>query len=357
MNEIGVAVVGAGHWGERHAQCYQSLPEARLVAVCDQDLDRARAVARRHGAAREYGHIDDLLADREISAVSIAVPDHLHVPAAVTCAGAGKHLLVEKPLAMTVEGCESITTAVNDTGVTLMVNFTNRWNAPLRKAKDLIAAGVVGEPRFAHIRMNNTISVPTQWLTWPEKTSVLWWIGSHAADLARWIFDDNIESVTSVAGYGKLRSLGIQSADLYVTTLQFSRGGIAVLENGWILPNQWPSHVDVKVEIIADSGVILTDPYHHRALECFTEPMDSRPSLLEDHGSIQRPDFFYDHQTGGLLQGAMRDALHHFLQCVRNGNVPDVTARDGTEVTRVIAAATLSAETGTSVALTDKRIL
>jgi predicted dehydrogenase len=351
MGVVGVATIGAGHWGERHAHAYSCLPEARLVAICDIDRDRAAAMASRYGALRSYQRIESVLDDAEVHAVSIVLPDHLHVDAAIACAEAGRHLLIEKPLALTVKDAESIAAAARAHGVRVMVNFTNRWNVPLRKAKDYLDTQAIGRPRYAYMRMNNTLSVPTRWLAQPEQTSVLWWIGSHSIDLARWIFVDEVQSVSAVSRSGKLTGLGISTADFFITTLRFSNGGVAVIENNWILPNEWPGHVDVKVEVITDSGVVAVDPYHHRAVEFFgavdVEPFES----LVGHGNLQRPDLFYDHRTGGSLGGAMLDAVRHFIRCVLTDTEPDVTVHDGIEVTRIIVAATRAAHEDAVVVL------
>lgn len=350
---VGVATVGAGHWGERHAHAYSCVPHARLVVVCDIDSDRAAAVATRYGALRSCSRIEEVLDDSEVQVVSIALPDHLHVDAAVACAEAGRHLLIEKPLALTVGESERIASAVRANNVRAMVNFTNRWNAPLRKAKDYLDTNAIGRPRYAYIRMNNTLSVPTQWIAHPEQTSVLWWIGSHSIDLARWIFADEVQSVFAVSGSGRLADLGIQTPDFFVTTLRFSRGGVAMIENSWVLPNEYPGHVDVKVEIVTDSGLLAVDPYHHRAVEFFGAAAPEPLEPVRGHGSLQRPDLFYDHRIAGSLSGAMLDAIGHFVRCVLTNSEPDVTVYDGIEVTRVACAATRAAREGVVVTLRD----
>src|SRR5215210_1486274 len=150
MEQVGAAVVGAGHWGERHAYAYHRLPRARLVGICDVDQQRARKLADRYGADSIYERIDDLLDDPKVEIVSIALPDHLHTEAALSCASRGRHILVEKPLALTVEECETVIEAADVGGVRLMVDFANRWNAPFLKdsvsisQRDLVLAAVEG---------------------------------------------------------------------------------------------------------------------------------------------------------------------------------------------------------------------
>jgi predicted dehydrogenase len=351
MASLGMGVIGVGVWGARHAHALRHIPSARLRAVCDVDGERAETIGRRYQAERVYQNISSLLDDTDVDAVSIALPDHLHTDTAIACISSGRHVLIEKPLALSVRECQRIADAAEANRVKVMVDFTNRWNPPFIRAKELIEAGLICNPRLMYIRMNNTISVPTTWLTWPTSSSVLWWIGSHAIDLARWLFADEVATVAAVAGWGRLRDIGIDTADYYVTTLRFRGGGVAIIENCWTLPNSRPGHVDVSLEIITDTGMITANPYSHRALECFADPGATRPGFLEDHGSITLPDFFYDFHTRGTARGAFMDAVQHFVTCIQTNMSPDVTAADGTEVTRIIVAALSAAQSGGTVHL------
>jgi predicted dehydrogenase len=104
----GFALIGAGLFGERHAQAYSRHPAVDFVAVCDLNGDRAKEIAEKYNARGYTTEYQDLLSNLEIEAVSVATPDHLHREVAVAFAEAGKHLLVEKPLATTVEDAEAI---------------------------------------------------------------------------------------------------------------------------------------------------------------------------------------------------------------------------------------------------------
>ena len=342
--QLGAAVIGAGNWGERHAYAYHHLPQVRLVAVCDTDRSKAQNLADKYGATKVYEQLEDLLNDPKVEIVSIAVPDHMHTEVAVACASRKRHLLIEKPLALSSEECTEIIEAAEQSSVHLMVDFANRWNAPLLKAKELISSGQISSPRLAHIRLNNAIYVPTEMLGWSSHSNVLWWIGSHAIDVARWLFDDEVETVSSVAGWGRLRSIGIDTADFYVTTLRFRGGGVAVVENCWILPNERPGLVDFNVQIVGNSGTLTMDMLAHRAVEYIGED------------GIQRPDLFYDYELAGSPRGAFMDAVWHFVESVREAQPPPISGRDGAEITRIILAALDSAEKGVPVHLGEQRI-
>jgi predicted dehydrogenase len=314
------------------------------VGVCDVEREKAHAVAERYGAERVYGSVEELVEDGEVEAVSIALPDHLHTDAAVSCALSGRHILVEKPFALSVEDCEAIVAAAKAGGAEVMVGFASRWFAPFAQAKDLIASGEASPPRLVRIQQNNTIHVPTEMLSWSSDSNILWWLGSHSIDLARWLMGDEVETVSSVAGWGKLRSMGVDTADFYVTTLRFEGGGVAVIENCWILPNSYPGLVQLRGQVIGETGMLTIDPISHGALEHV------------GRNGILRPGLFYDYELAGNLRGAFSESVAHFVDSVAAGCAPSVTAYDGTEVTRIILAALASAERGESVRIQRSKL-
>src|ERR1019366_5313908 len=116
----GFALIGAGLFGERHAQAYSRHHAVDFAAVCDLDEARATTIAKRYGARRATADLANVLADPSIVAVSVATPDHAHCAVAVACAEAGKHMLIEKPLATTVADAEAIVAAAERAGITLM---------------------------------------------------------------------------------------------------------------------------------------------------------------------------------------------------------------------------------------------
>ena len=180
MNKTGFGVIGTGIVGGAwHSHVYHNLPGAELVAVCDLDEGRAREIAERYSVPHVFTDFRDLLARDDIVAVSIATPDFAHRDLAVAAAKAGKHILVEKPLATTVEDADAILEAVEEAGVKLMVDFHNRVNPPFVQARQSVLDGELGELKYIYARLSNTTFVPTQMLPWASKSSALWFLASH----------------------------------------------------------------------------------------------------------------------------------------------------------------------------------
>src|SRR5207244_2267206 len=113
MEEGGFGVIGVGTWGEMHARVYAGTPGIRLAAICDQDAERARRVSEKLGTVPVYTDYRELLADANVRAVSVVLPDYLHREAAVAAAQSGKHLLIEKPLATTEADALAVIEAAN----------------------------------------------------------------------------------------------------------------------------------------------------------------------------------------------------------------------------------------------------
>src|SRR5581483_8259277 len=202
MDRVGFGVIGAGLFGENHALVYSRLPGVELVAVCDQNEARAREVAERYGARTHATDYRQLLANPDIRAVSIATPDFAHAEIALAAAEAGKHILVEKPLATTVDEAQAIVDAAARAGVKLMVDFHNRANPPFVAARDNVRSGALGTPAYGYARLSNTTFVPLEMLRWADRSSALWFLGSHTIDIMRFILNDEVVRVHAVSRSG-----------------------------------------------------------------------------------------------------------------------------------------------------------
>jgi predicted dehydrogenase len=334
----GFGLIGAGLFGERHAQAYSRHPDVDFVCVCDLNAARAQQIAETYGARRWTTDYRELLADPEILAVSVATPDHLHCAVAVAAAEAGKHLLVEKPLATTVAEAETIVAAADQRGVKLMVDFHNRINPPMVAARDSLRRGEVGEPAYCYARLSNSTRVPTEMLSWAGQSSALWFLASHMVDLVRWMLADEPTRVYAVSRDGILKRLGVSAPDVTVATVEFKRGAVAVFEHAWILPRTQPVIKDLKLEILGSEGAIYVDGSHNRTLELYSAEKAAWPDLLAP-------------PTGSHLTGFVLDSIAYFVDAVVHDTPVLATGQDGIAVTRLICAILESIETRAPVEL------
>ena len=330
-------VIGLGNWGAMHVAAFGGHAHAEVVAVCDANGDRARETAQAEGVPKHYDRVEDLVADADVDAVSIATPDFAHTDAAVAAIEAGKHVLIEKPLATTLADCSKIVEAGAGSDKKLMVDFHNRWSPMFTQARQAVDDGQVGEPRLVNIRLNDQISVPTEMLPWAGRSTVTWFVGSHAVDTVRWLFGQEVERVYAVKRSGVLTSKGIDTADFYESTLELTGGGVAVVENCWILPNSGPSLFDLKCELIGTKGAIYIDASHHGALATYTDQKGTYP------------DLFVCPRVRGQVQGFALESIRYFVDCIVEDRQPMCTLEDGLAVSKVILAMERSADEGRPV--------
>jgi predicted dehydrogenase len=338
---LNVAVIGSGIWGGQHSHVFHTLPNTNLMAICDLDEARASAMAKSHGAAHVFTDHKALLDLPGLDAVSIATPDFTHTPLIVDALAAGKHVLSEKPLATTVEEGEVIRKAAAASDCKLMVDFHNRVNPAIATAKDEIAKGSIGKTIHASGRLSNTTFVPLEMLAWANKSSALWFLGSHLIDALRFILGDDVVRVFSMRADGHLSAKGVDTADVHLSMLEFSKGTIVTIENSWVLSPDNPQIFDLAIELVGENGQILLNPSHSGA---YSEMTGS---------GLKYRDMFGVTPVGlGRIGGFVMESIARFVDAVQSDAPLLADIEDGLRVTRVIAAIETSAQTGKSIDIT-----
>ena len=323
-----------------HARAFAASPSARLVGVSDQDVGRSAALADEYGVS-DCGTDWRALLDRlDVLAVSIATPDFAHGTIALAAMQAGKHALVEKPLAMTVRECEEILAAQRAKGVKLMVDFHNRWSLPFVNLRRAIAAGQLGTLMMMNIRLNDTRFVPTRMLSWAAKSSPLQFLGSHVVDLIHFLSGAAVQRVYAVSRSVVLKGLGVETPDFFQFILELSNGGTAVVENCWILDDHAPSIFDFQCEVVGTKGTAYVNASHHRMAEVYSDK------------GVELPDVSAAADLYGKPVGFAVASIQHFVDCVVNDRPPLVQGEDGLAVARALAAVEESARTGLPVTVT-----
>lgn len=331
-NTLKIAIVGAGTWGENHARIYQAHPFAEPVAICDQNYSRAQRTAGKLGIARVYSDVDEMLRSCPCDAVAIVTPDFAHADIAVAAAEAGRHLLIEKPLATTREDVFRILDAVEKNNVRAMVDLHNRWNPPFHAAYQALERGELGQLYSAYFRLNDIKWVATDLLPWAAKSSILWFLGSHSLDTLRWLFKDEVRRVYSVSRKGLLQSEGIDTTDIYQTTLEFAGGGIAQMENGWITPNNNTSVNDIKCTLLGSEGMINIDASSHNLMQKTTS------------AGVQVPDILVQNHIFGQPKGFAFESIRTFVDRMLDGKPFPVSMTDAANTSLAILAVMESAE-------------
>lgn len=332
-------IIGAGMWGRTHCLAYSGHAATSIAAICDVDPARAKALADEFGIPRVYSSAEELAADPSVDAVSIATPDFAHREPALSVIGEKKPMLIEKPLATNLEDATAIVEAAEEAGILAMVDFHNRFNPQFDIAKKRIADGTIGQPQYIYIRHSVSRTFALDMLRWSNRSSSLWFIGSHSADLIRWLMGDEVQEVYGVSTRGILDSAGVSTTDTWVSTLRFRNGKVALMENCWALPRNIPGWGDFRTEIIGEHGVNYTHLQAPEVSELYTE---------SEH---QRNDFLLQMEIQGANLGFTLSSIRYFADCVIADRQPFVGLRDGLENTKILCALEASDQAGALILL------
>jgi predicted dehydrogenase len=203
---VRVAVIGCGLVAQRsHLPAYQASDEADLVAVSSGRSETARTAAEQFGARKVHATWQKAVADPEVEAVDICTPNALHAPIAIAAARAGKHVLVEKPMALSLDEADAMIAAAREAGVTLMVAHNLRFAPIYEQVKRIVAEGAIGMPLaargvFMHAGPDEFWGATSDWF-WQAETAgggALIDMGIHMIDLLRWFIDRPVVEVTSM---------------------------------------------------------------------------------------------------------------------------------------------------------------
>ncbi len=335
--KIRMGIVGAGTWGQTHAYIYAEHANAEPVAICDVNRARAQAIADKFRIPEVYTDYREMAQKADIDAVAIVTPDFAHADIACCFADCKRHLLIEKPLATTRSDAERITAAVRKNGVRCMVDLHNRWNAPFNTCKQLIEAGKLGTPYSAYIRHSDCRWVATDLLPWAAKSSILWFLGSHSLDTLRWLFDDEVKRVFSVKREGILKALNVDTPDLYLTTIEFARGGIAQMENGWVTPNGNGNINDFRFSMMGTKGIVQMNLSNHDLI------------TFADDERITVPDILVSNFVFGKCRGLSYESIRDFIDRMIDGQDFRVSLEDARRTCIALLAIIESARTGMPV--------
>ncbi|MBO9625593.1 MAG: Gfo/Idh/MocA family oxidoreductase [Microbacterium sp.] len=332
--KIGIAIVGVGGIAASHMAALRTTASARLVCVQDMDRVRARQVAVEQACDAEES-LDAVLARDDVDAVIVCTPNLTHEAIGAAVLGAGKHLLMEKPLAMSVDGAERLAALAEDRGLALAVGHSHRFSGQSRAVRDVVASGEIGTPRFVRVVMNGGWIWPG-WQAWVLDPSVSGGHslhnGVHLTDLAAWWIGEHPDRVFAAGQAVTSRALEI--ADYLVIELGFPSGASAVCEVSRAERPRRASYLELMV--VGSEGVVT------RSWDA-----DGIRAWLEEGLSMWAPD-----GASGDVFVAEIDA---FAAAVR-GDAPVVPAvADAVDAVRVAAAAEDSLRTGRFVHLEGAR--
>lgn len=326
MPPIRIAVTGSGFMGRTHADAAHRLDDTAFVAVAGGR--RAEKLAADYGAECVDG-IDLLVARDDVDAVVITTPHWVHVEEAVAAAEAGKHVLVEKPMATSVEDCDRMIAACESNGVVLSVGYHQRFRESNWRTRDLIQSGAIGKIRciqtsalFDINKMRTDSGFGGDWGWWKDPRSLAHLINSapHTIDLCRWWLGADISSVA--ANSGTFRENDNPNENTTMSLLSFSDGCSCSFWSSSVLPDPGFSGEDFRFRIMGDDGLIDLDPYRRLQLARGGEweTIYEQPQIRHDES---------DAAYGMTRMQAYCDQMQNFVKSIRRESGGEGTAADG----------------------------
>jgi predicted dehydrogenase len=322
MSDVRVAVVGAGILGSRYARVFHEMNNVQLVGVVDPVLEKATSVGELHGAA-SFGNLDELLREVECDAVAVATPDHLHFRPVMTALEHGKHVLVEKPLATDLHEARTMVEEAKRRGLTLNVNYSQRWVPEYRWIRDQIDNGVIGRPAMVLSSKQDTIFVPTRMIGWAAESSPIFFMSSHDLDLVAWFVGSRAARASAHQHRGVLEARGVAAPDGIDALVTYESGVSASYHSSWIHPNSYPHIVTDRMTIIGERGMIHFESQGRR-VECYAEGGGQTITFTGPQTA---------NEVDGRIQGAFTRSLEEFLRSIATGTESSTSAGNTLHVT------------------------
>ncbi|MGC4108222.1 MAG: Gfo/Idh/MocA family oxidoreductase [Thermomicrobiales bacterium] len=326
MGNLRLGVIGLGAFGEAHLSTFRGIPGVEVVAVASRSGDRAREVAERYGVPEAYDSYDALCADVLIDAVTICTEEGAHVAPALSALAAGKHVLVEKPLAATSDDARAIVEAARDAPGILMPGHIVRFEARYAHLHECVVRGDLGTLAALHSSRNRPRETQgTYARSHPALVTAI-----HDLDIMLWLAGAMPERVQA---WHRLEP-GADGVYGIWGILHFPGGVIATVEATWMMSSGTGQANGDTFSVIGTRGAASID-------------MGAVGMRVLTPGTLAVPDTGYEPHLHGVTGGALHAELSHFVQLARGVNVPQVVEpEDGLRAVLVAEALIASAERG-----------
>ena len=323
MTPVSTAIVGCGYWGVNDIRVLQEIPVVTLPGVCDTSAGRLEHLQQRFHLTRAWADLADALAVADVEAVVVATPSSTHYEVVRQCLAAGKHVLVEKPLALAVDEAEALVKAARAAGRCLMVAHTFLYNPAVRKLKDCVRDHTFG-PIYYLVSRRTHLG-----LIRPD-VNAIWDLVPHDVSIFNYLLEMLPTSVNAVGG----RFLHQPKEDVGFITLTYPDGMIANIQASWVDSNK----VREVVVVGGRKRVVFDDLNNLEKIKIFEKGVAisgdvnsfGEFQLLLRDGDILSPKV--------AASEPLRNQCEHFFECVREGREPLSGGQAGLDVVRVMAA-------------------
>jgi predicted dehydrogenase len=335
-----LGVVGCGYWGPNLIRNFRSLPDCDLTMMCDLQEKRLRHLKSLYPELEGVMDYPAMLNGAGLDAVVIATSVGLHYEMAKASLLAGKHTFIEKPMARSSAECEELVQIAEANGLVLMIGHTFLYSAPVRRIKEIVDRGDIGELRYISCRRLNLG-------LFQKDINVTWDLAPHDISIVLYIMEKLPESVNCL-GHSNVTP-GIE--DITSLSLSFAKGRFATITSSWLDPRKVR-----EITIVGTRRMIVYDDV--QPLEKI-KIYDSRVEHPPHYDTFA--EFQYSYHYGDMLipcikqEEPLKVECQHFLDCISQGRTPLTDGRAGLELVRILEAASQSIkQNGASVSLVQQ---
>jgi len=330
-SKLGVGIIGCGYWGPNLVRNLNTLNDCSVRWLCDLNPKRLQHLKSLYSTLRTTDNHRALLDDPRVDAIVIATPVSTHFALAKASLEAGKHTFVEKPLARSSAECLALTELARQRGLTLMVGHTFLYSAPVRKVREIIDRGDIGQVRYISARRLNLG-------LFQKDINVTWDLAPHDISIILYLLRETPVSV-NCRGHANVTP-GIE--DVTTMCLNFEGSRFASIQNSWLDPLKVR-----EMTIVGDRRMIL---YNDVAALEKVKIFDSRVERPPHYDTFA--DFQYAYHYGDMYvpyvkhEEPLKVETQHFMDCIRSGATPLSCGEDGLNMVRILEAASLSLKRG-----------
>jgi len=344
MQKTKVAILGAGFITDIHVESYHRfIPEAEVVAVYTRDAQKAKTFAEKHHIPKWYDQLDDIIQNSGCDVVDICLPNFLHAEATLKAAAAGKHVIIEKPLAVTLEEADAMIAACDKAGVKLMYAEELCFAPKYERVRQLVNEGAYGDVYM--LKQSEKHSGPhSDWFYDVNLAGggVLMDMGCHAFGWFRWMLKNAkvksvFASMSTVLHKGRTKG-----EDNSVVIVEFENGVTGIAENSWAKHGG----MDDRSEVYGTGGVVYADLFMGNSAVSYSK--NGYGYAMEKADTTVGWSFTVFEEV--FNQGYPHE-LKHFIECIQQDKEPLLTGKDGRAVLEIIYAAYASAGQGKKIML------
>jgi predicted dehydrogenase len=337
---VNVGVVGCGYWGPNLIRNFRALSDCKMKVICDQDVNRLKQLKALYPEVNTETVFEKVLADKSIDALIIATPVRFHYKMAKASLEAGKHTFIEKPMASSSAECEELNEIATKNGLTLMIGHTFLYSSPVRKIKEIVKSGDIGQIQYISSRRLNLG-------LYQKDINVAWDLAPHDLSIILYIME---QSPLSVNCRGNCHiTPGIE--DVTNMALTFPNNQLATVQNSWLDPRKVR-----EMTIVGTRRMIVYDD---------VEPLEK---IKIYDARVDRPphyntfaEFTYSYHYGDIYvpyvkqEEPLKVECQHFIDCINTGASPISNGQRGLELVRILEASSKSLKAnGAPIYLSDE---